>query len=99
MAKFFIHWEVDPARTPVDPEERAKLWLSMLEMTKADLQTGVLKDWGIRGGGGCGYGVSELSEAELFSALLKYIPYVRFEVHPVLTVDQCIETVKKVAQK
>jgi hypothetical protein len=76
-----------------------KLWLSMLEMAKADLQAGVLKDWGIRSGGGRGYALSELSEAELFSSLLKYIPYIRFEVHPILTVDQCIETIKKVTRK
>ncbi|MCP8305069.1 MAG: hypothetical protein H3Z50_06365 [archaeon] len=80
---------------PADPKERVKNWLSMLEMVKADLKAGVLKDWGLCSDGSGGYGFSELSEADLYTALLKWIPYVNFDIKPVLTVDQTIDSIKK----
>ena len=96
MPKFYVKWQLDPAKTPADPEERAKGWLSMLEMVKADMKAGVTKDWGCAAGGACGYAINEApSETELFTRLLKWMPYVQFEVTPVLTVDQTIESIKK----
>ncbi len=47
--------------TPVDPEERGKLWLSMLNMVKADLKTGAFTDWGICYDTSAGYAFSELA--------------------------------------
>ncbi|MBS7655223.1 DUF3303 family protein [Candidatus Bathyarchaeota archaeon] len=96
MVKFYIKWRLEPTKMPVEAEERIKGWLSMLEMIKADMNAGVTKDWGIAAGGDWGYSISEAaSEAELFTRLLKYIPFVHFEVVPVLTVDQTIESIKK----
>ena len=83
--------------TPVDPEERVKLWLSMLDMVKADLKTGTFTDWGICYDTSAGYGFSELNEQDLYEAMLKWMPYVEFDVKPVLDVDQVIESIKKVA--
>ena len=45
MPKFYIKWQLNPLATPATPEERVKLWLSMLEMVKDDFKTGRLKDW------------------------------------------------------
>jgi hypothetical protein len=98
MVKFYIRWRLEPSKVPVEAEERLKGWLSMLEMIKADLNVGVTKDWGIAAGGDEGYSISEAAnEAELFTRLLKYIPFVHFEVVPVLTVDQTINSIKKAA--
>ncbi|MBS7654750.1 hypothetical protein KEJ43_06745 [Candidatus Bathyarchaeota archaeon] len=96
MAKFYVKWWLEPSKVPVDAEQRVKGWLSMLEMIKADMNAGVTKDWGMAVGGECGYTISEAAnEAELFTRLLKYIPYAHFEVVSVLTVDQTIESIKK----
>jgi len=98
VAKFYMKWWLDPSKVPVNPEERAKGWLSMLEMTKADMKAGLTKDWGGAAGGDWGYAVIEApNETELFTNLLKWIPYVHFEVTPVLTVDQTMESIKKAA--
>ncbi|MEM1582174.1 MAG: DUF3303 family protein [Candidatus Bathyarchaeia archaeon] len=98
MTKFYVKWWLEPTKVPVDAEQRVKGWLSMLEMIKADMNAGVTKDWGIATGGDFGYTISEAAnEAELFTRLLKYIPYAHFEVVSVLTVDQTIEAIKKVA--
>jgi hypothetical protein len=95
VPKFYIRWQLDPTKIPLDPEERAKLWLSMLDMVKADLNAGLLKDWGVCGDHSCGYGFSELSEVDLSTALLKWMPYVSFDFKPVLTVNQTIGSLKK----
>jgi len=96
MPKFYLKWQINPQWTPATPEERVKLWLSLLEMVKADIQTGKAKDWGNVPGEASGYSIREdASEADLFTALLKWMPYVAFEVKPVLTVDQTIESIKK----
>jgi hypothetical protein len=86
---------MDTTKIPVNPEERVKLWLSMLEMVKTDLHAGLFKDWGICSDASCGYGFSELSEVDLYTALLKWMPYVNFDVKPVLTADQTIASIKK----
>ena len=97
MPKFFMKWQIDTTKTPVNPEERMKLWLSMLEMVKADLEAGVIKDWGICGDASCGYAFSELSAEDLYTALLKWMPYINFDIKPVLNVNQTIESIKKSA--
>ncbi len=99
MPKFLILWEIDPTFTPKTPEERLKLWLTMLNMVKTDLQAGALKEWGVDVGGGSGYGTNDLSEPELYSTLIEWQPYVNFKVIPMLTVGQVIEAIKKLAQK
>ena len=96
MPKFYAKWQLNPLTIPATTEERVKLWLSMLEMIKADMKAGVLKDWGMCSDGSGGYGIMEVaSETDLYTALLKWIPHVNFDVKPVLTVDQTIESIKK----
>lgn len=96
MPKFYVKWQLDPTKVPVGAEERVKLHLSMLEMVKADLSVRVKNDWGMAAGGDFGYSIYEAAnEAEVFTNLLKYMPYVHFEVVPVLTIDQTIESIKK----
>jgi len=96
VPKFYIKWRMEPTNVPVDAEARVKGWLSMLEMVKAEMKAGETKDWGCAAGGDCGYSISEAaSETELFTRLLKWMPYVHFEVEPVLTVEQTIESINK----
>ncbi|MFB0544913.1 MAG: DUF3303 family protein [Asgard group archaeon] len=96
MPRFYVKWEIDRTKIPLDPAERVKLWMSMLEMVKDGLNTGVIKDWGMFSGGTGGYSVGEFkTEAEHFAYLLRWMPYINFEVQPILTVDQTIEAIKK----
>ena len=96
MPKFFVKWHMDPTKIPASPEERVKGYLAMAEMVKADIEAGKVKDWGLAAGGGGGYAIrEEASEAELFTALMKWDPYVGFEVTPVLTLEQAVDSIKK----
>ena len=97
MPKFFTKWKMNQSTCPATPEERAKVYQSLLAMVKADMNAGRITDWGVFAGGNEGYSISELSEADLFTAQLKYDPYVIFEVSPVLSTDQVMESMMKAA--
>ena len=98
MPKYYVKWEMKPQMTPAAPEETFKLLLSLLEMTKQDMQAGQVKDWGVVPAESCGYSIVEAqSELDFATNSLKWMPYVNFEVKPVLTVDQSIESIRKAA--
>jgi len=96
MPKFYMKWRPEVTQFPSKPEDMFKLGCSLCGMVKADLKAGRLKDWGVDPSGWSGYAVSEgLSETELSVALQKYAQYIHFEITPVLTVDQYVESVTK----
>jgi hypothetical protein len=98
MSRFYVKWNLTPSATPADPEQRVKLWMSMLEMVKADMKAGKLKDWGMCNNGDNGYAIyEETNDADLFANLLRWMPYVTFDAKPVLTVDETIAAIKKAA--
>jgi hypothetical protein len=98
MPKFYMKWRPELTLFPSKPEEIFKIGCSLCAMVKADLKAGKLKDWGVDPSGWSGYAVSEgLSETELSVVLQKYVTYIHFEITPVLTVDQYVESVTKAA--
>jgi hypothetical protein len=99
MAKFYMRWEINPLLVPMNSEERVKLWLSMLEMVKENLSSGALTDWGMCSDSSAGYAFAETDEKSLYSSILKWFPYINFDVKPVLTVDEVIDSIKTVAKK
>ena len=93
MAKFLILWESDTTRMPESPEEQMVLFNRLMNMIDEDFKSGML-DWGEFVGGGAGYVISEGTEQELALALMKYSPYMKFKVHPVLSASQVEENMK-----
>jgi hypothetical protein len=96
MTKFHIAWKKNVSVMPDDPVKMAKLNLSLLEMVKADLKLGSIADWGNYCNGFSGYCLKEGTEADILLGLLKYMPYVLFDVRPVVNVDQSIDAINKV---
>jgi len=93
-----MKWRPELTLFPTKPEEIVKIGCSLCGMVKADLKAGKLKEWGVDPSGWSGYAVSErLSETELSVVLQKYETHVHFEITPVLTVDQYVESVTKAA--
>jgi hypothetical protein len=90
MAKYFMFWESDESLWPADPKEQAALGVKLGEMVKQGMKEGRTLDWGIFVGGDRGYAVVEADPVNLYGELQKYHPYVNFEVHPVLTIDQLV---------
>ena len=94
MARYLLFWELDPAKVPVSPQERAAGWTALINMTKQDLAQGQLKDWGAFVGELKGYAVAEGTEVEVGTFIQRYVPYVTFKTHPVATVGQVEEIIK-----
>ena len=95
MGKYLLLWEIDSSRIPVDAKERGAAWSLMLEMVKGDLKSGTEKDWGAFVGETNGYSIMEGNEVEVASLCMQYVPYVQFKVHPIATVAQVGEIIKK----
>lgn len=88
MARYLLLWQLDPARVPVDPKQRATGWSGLMAMVKKDLEKGISKDWGAFIGEGKGYAIAEGSEAEVSIMTQQYSPYVQFETHPIMSVSE-----------
>jgi hypothetical protein len=97
MGKYLVLWEVDRTRVPVDAKERGAAWGLMLDMVKKDIQAGMSKDWGSFVGELKGYAVAEGTEVEVANMLMQYSPYVSFKVHPIASVAQVGDVIKKMS--
>ncbi len=95
MTKFLTLWKTDMTKAPDKPEELMALRTKFLNMIKEDFKSG---DWGEYASGHEGYGISEGTEQEIALVLMKYSPYIKFKVYPVLSVEQELEIVKKLSQ-
>lgn len=98
MPRYLMTWELDTTKVPVDPKERATAFLPMLQMVKQDMQSGVIKEWGVYIGETKGFGVCEGSEEEVAKMAQKYMPIVQFMTHPAITVDQMEKLFKEMAK-
>jgi len=94
MPKYFMTWEVDPTRVPIDPKERGALWSGMLEIIKKQMKDGTTTDWGAFVGEASGYSVGEQSQIDLAKTLQQFYPFVTFQVHQVMSIDEMAEVAK-----
>ena len=99
MAKYLLLWELNLDKAPDDAKERGAGWLAMLETVKQDLKEGKDLDWGCFTGETKGYSIAERdTEVELVEDLQRFFPFVIFEVHPVMSVDQMAEVAKALTE-
>lgn len=94
MTKFHVEWK-QSSKIPEDPVKLGKLYLSHMELVKADLKSGKLTDFGQYSNGSSGYILIEGNENDVFTTLMKYLPYVEFDVKPIVNVDQTIDAINK----
>ena len=62
-------------------------------MVKQGIEMGRVKDWGAFTGEGKGYEIFEGTELELSLQLEQYVPFVDFEVHPLISLGQVEEMI------
>jgi hypothetical protein len=94
MSKFLVLWETDRTKMPTDSKERAAIINKQLEMTGKMLDEGQISDWGMFAGGGVGYTIGEGTEADVFKLTAQFAAYIKFKVHPVLSIDKVAEVMK-----
>jgi hypothetical protein len=71
----------------------------MLNMVKAQVESGKTEMWGIASSADRGYSISNATEEEIFQSVASYAPYVKFEILKVLDVDEAIASVKALAKR
>ena len=99
MTKFLSLWETDMTRIPEGLEEQQQQHTMLMNMVKEDLESGKMLEWGIFAGGELrGYGIDEGTELEITMMNLRYVPYIKFEVHPILSANQIEEMAKAMSQ-
>jgi hypothetical protein len=94
MARYMILWEMDTSRMPEDTKAKKAQWLGFQDIVKKNVKEGVFKEWGQLAGGICGYCIFEGSAVELHTFTAQWIPYVKFKVGELLTVDEITEGTK-----
>lgn len=97
MGKYLVLWEIDQSRVPVDAKERGTTWGLFMEMVKKDMQAGITKDWGAFVGEARGYAIDEGTEVQIGNTTMQYAPYVTFQVHPIASVAQVGDIIKKMS--
>ena len=90
-----ITWEMDRSHASADPAERMKLTMKHCELVKKGIESGKTKLWGMNPGANHGFSVTEGDEKEIFAMIAQYIPHVKFRVESMLSIDEIIETLKK----
>ncbi len=98
MPKYLTTWETNLNRVPLDVKERGALWSGMVAVIKQQMSNGDITDWGAFVGENRGYAVGENSALELSKLLQQFFPYVIFEVHEVMSVDEVDELAKSLAE-
>jgi len=98
MPKYFMTWEMDPNRVPIDLKERGTLWSGMVEMIKQQIRDGTTSDWGAFVGENKGYSVGEQSPLDLAKTLQQFYPYATFEVHQVMSIDEIAELARSLTE-
>jgi len=94
MPKYIVTWEIDPTRVPTDLKERGILWSGMVEMVKQEIRDGITSDWGVFVGETRGYSIGGQSGLELAKSLQRFYPFITFEVHQVMSIDEVDELAK-----
>ena len=94
MARYLLLWELDLDKVPAGRKERAALWGPMIQMVKQQMKEGSTLDWGVYAGGMKGYSISEGDDMTISNTVQRYIPYVTFEAHPIISVDQMAQVIE-----
>ena len=97
MGKYLVLWEIDQSRVPVAANERGAAWSLLMEIVKKDIKAGITKDWGAFVGEINGYTIAEGTEVEIGNMLMQYAPYVSFKTHPIASVTQVGDIIKRMS--
>ena len=94
MAKYLVLSETDTSRTPEDPKTKKAQWLGFQELIMKQLKEGVLKEWGFVVGEMRAFAIFEGSAVDLQTLTASWVPFVKFKVSELLTIDELSKATK-----
>ena len=84
-----------PKETFKTPEDRGKFVMLLIDNVKAEMQSGLVKDFGTCIDGSGGFLIYDAAnESDVFSSIQKWVAHMDFDARQVLTVDQLLEARK-----
>ena len=98
MGTYLVTWEANMSFFPTDPKERASLMMPMADRIKQNIKKGTTLSWGSFIGGGAGYSVVKGSADEINQLMQSWVPYFRFDVREVFTIEEVEQSIKELAE-
>jgi hypothetical protein len=93
-----IKWEVETKFLAKTPEERLKMQVQMQKWVKEDVEKGIHTAWGIDLGGMSGFALTNLDGEDLYLAMMRFSPLIKFKVKRMLTIDEAIDATQKLVK-
>jgi hypothetical protein len=97
MGKYILHWEIDSMKTPEDPKERQEQWSFFQATIVQHMKENDIKEWGEYVGEANGYAIIEGTEVEVQKLVSLWVPFVKFNVKAVMSIEQVMEATKAMA--
>jgi hypothetical protein len=97
MGRYLVLWEADESKIPIAPDERKIGWQMATEMVEQDIKDGLVKDYGVFIGQPNGFTIAEGTRDEIINMTIKFMPFFRFKVMPLASIDQVKEAIKTIA--
>ncbi|MBP1609552.1 MAG: hypothetical protein H6Q04_1787 [Acidobacteria bacterium] len=94
MARYLLLSETDTSRTPEDPKAKKAQWLGFQKQVVKMLKEGILKEWGFVAGQMRAYAIFEGSAVDLQTFTAEWVPFVKFEVSELLTIEELMKATK-----
>ncbi len=100
MAKFIVFWEYDTTKLPETHEQQISLYNEQVNMLKGafEKRNPQMLDLGQYPASYKGYAIFEGTPQEIDIGLAEFTPNIKFDVYPVLSLEQMLENLKKFSQ-
>ena len=95
MAKWLVMWKMTQEYWSLPDATRFKILEDAMKTVKADMDSGFVKDWGIKADNSGGYIIYEGTETRCVEACMRYAKYLSSEGTPVISLTQFSEVFKK----
>ena len=91
----FIKWEVEKQFLAKTAEERVKMQVQMQKWVKEDVEKGIHTAWGIDLSGMSGFTITNLDGEDLYLAMMRFAPLIKFKVKQMMTIDEVMAATEK----
>jgi hypothetical protein len=98
MAKSIILWEMESTVMPKDPAEQMAVLGRLGQITKAAVDSGKVKDWGIFAGGHAGYSIVDELPTETLTRCMQLMPYVKVTINPVVGINEVMQIMQSMSK-
>jgi len=97
MGRYLVLWEADESKIPIVPEERKIGWQMATEMVEQHIKEGLVKDYGAFVGEPNGFIIADGKRDEILKMTVKFMPFFRFKVIPLASIDQVKDVINTIA--